>query len=467
MLVAIFAIPLLIDGFGKERFGLLAIIWMGVGYFSLFDMGFGRALTKLVSDRLGTGDTYDIGSLIWTALSLVLFFGLFGAGIVSLGAGVLIHHVLNVEVSLQNEGIAAMHILALGLPAVVVTAGIVGILEAHQRFATITAVRVPLGILTFGGPLLTLQFSPSLAWATMALVAVRVIALTLYFLVAASVRPELKRFICPRKKHVFQLFQFGGWLTVTNIVSPLMVYFDRFLIGALLTMTAVSFYVTPYEVLSRLQILPNSMMNVLFPALTTAIMADKQRLIKIYSHSSSILLLFMLPFSSACFLFAPEGLQIWLGGDFQEMSTIVVQWLAVGLLINTLARMPFTVLQSAGRPELVAKTHLLELLPYMGLLWIFTNKFGIAGTAAAWFLRVLADMIILNWIARFKVPELKETVFRTMVLVPVLLTGFAFASILASLWLRLLLLLGVSLVSAVLLWPVMKKLTPNAVISHL
>jgi O-antigen/teichoic acid export membrane protein len=50
MLVGIFVIPLLIEGYGKERFGLLAIIWMGVGYFSLFDMGFGRALTKLLSD---------------------------------------------------------------------------------------------------------------------------------------------------------------------------------------------------------------------------------------------------------------------------------------------------------------------------------------------------------------------------------------------------------------------------------
>ena len=465
MLVAIFAIPLLIDGFGKERFGLLTIIWMGVGYFSLFDMGFGRALTKLVSDRLGTGDMQDLGSLIWTSLSMVLILGFFGAGIVTLGAGVLIHDVFNVEASLQNEGIVAMRILAFGLPAVVVTAGLVGILQAHQRFATITAVRVPLGVLSFGGPLLTLQFSSSLTWATLALVAARSIALILYFLAAASVRPELKNFISPRKKHISPLFHFGGWLTVTNIVGPLMVYFDRFLIGSLLTMTAVSYYVTPYEVLSRLQLLPKSMMNVLFPALTTAIVADKQRLVTIYSQSSRILLLLVLPVLSACFLLAPEGLQIWLGEDFRQMAKPVVQWLAVGWLINTLARMPFTVLQSAGRPDLVAKTHLLELLPYMGLLWILTNKFGIAGTAAAWFLRVLADTIILNWIAGYKVPELKEKIFRTMIWIAALLVAFAFASILASLWLRLLLLIAVSLISAVLLWPVMKKMSPGAVIN--
>ena len=79
LLVAIFAIPLLIDGMGVERFGLLAIIWMGVGYFSLFDMGFGRALTKLVAGHLGTGKTSDLGSLIWTALFVVLALGVVGA----------------------------------------------------------------------------------------------------------------------------------------------------------------------------------------------------------------------------------------------------------------------------------------------------------------------------------------------------------------------------------------------------
>jgi O-antigen/teichoic acid export membrane protein len=291
----------------------------------------------------------------------------------------------------------------------------------------------------------------------MALVIARLIAFTLYYLAAASVRPELKNFIFPRKEYVYPLFHFGGWLTVTNIVGPLMVYFDRFLIGALLTMTAVSYYVTPYEILSRIQILPNSMMTVLFPALTTAFIADKQRLTTIYAQASRITLLLVLPISSACFLLAPEGLQIWLGDDFRQMATPVVQWLAVGSFLNTLARMPFTVLQSAGSPELVAKTHLLELLPYIGFLWIFTNKFGIVGTAAAWFLRVLADMIILNWIAGYKVPELKTTVFRTMAGTGILLAAFAFASILTPLCLRLLLLMAVSLIAVLLLWPVIKK----------
>jgi len=52
MLVAIFAIPPLVKGLGTERFGILTLAWVIIGYLSLFDLGLGRALTKLVAEKL-------------------------------------------------------------------------------------------------------------------------------------------------------------------------------------------------------------------------------------------------------------------------------------------------------------------------------------------------------------------------------------------------------------------------------
>ncbi|HCW93151.1 MAG TPA: flippase [Flexistipes sinusarabici] len=461
MLVALFAVPLLIEGFGKERFGLLSIIWMGIGYFSLFDMGFGRALTKLVSERLGTGDTCDLNSLIWTALTLIFIFGVIGALIVVFGSEFILKNVLNVEQSLQKEGITAFRVLAIGLPVVVVTTAINGILQAYQKFAIITAVRVPLGVVTFGGPLLMVQFSESLIWATLSLVIARAIAFIGFFITTAATCNELKHITLPQKRHIYPLFSFGGWLTVSNVVGPVMVYLDRFLLGSVMTMTAVAYYVTPFEVLRRIQIIPNSMLNVLFPAFTTALNTDKKRLVEIYSQSSRILILLILPVLSATFLFAPEALNIWLGGDFREIATPVVQWLSIGWLINTVARMPFTVLQSAGRPDLTAKTHLSELVPYLIMLWLFTIQFGIAGTAAAWFIRVLFDAVVLNLLAWHKVPELKGAVFENFLMVASLLMVFAVLWLIEPLFIRMIVTIIISIASAIILWPVIKKMAPG------
>ncbi len=456
MLVGLFAIPYLIDGMGKERFGLLAIIWMGVGYFSLFDMGLGRALTKLVAERLGRKDDADLPELIWTALWIVLGLGLAGMVVVWFVAEPLIGHLLKVPESLKGEGVESFRLLAASIPIVIGTTALVGILEAHQRFAKIAAVRIPLGVMTFLGPVISLQFSPSLVWATAVLIAARTVAFGFYFAQAAKANPALKRPMGIAKGHLLPLFSFGGWLTVSNIIGPLMVYFDRFLIGAIISMTAVAFYVTPYEVLSRLQTLPGSIMGVLFPAMTAIIAGERNRLAGLYGQVAEILLLLMLPIMSGVFLFAPEALELWLGAEFRVAATPVVHWLSAGWMINYLARPPFTVLQSAGRPDLIAKTHFLELLPYGVALWVFTQQFGIAGTAAAWFLRGLADTVILNELARRKLPELGAVAGRIQLTILSLLVGFFAASLIESLILRGLVSLAVTIACGFAFWPRLK-----------
>lgn len=461
-LVALFAIPVLIEGMGKERFGLLAIVWMGVGYFSLFDLGLGRALTKLVAERLGAGRTDDLASLIWTALSLLGAMGVIGAAVVAALATPLVGRLLNVEPGFHAEAVAAFHVLAAGLPLVVLTTALIGLLEAHQRFAVITAVRIPLGVLTFAGPVLTLQFNPSLVWATTALLISRLLALIVYFLAAASIRKELRNPRLPESSFIRPLLSFGGWLTVTNIVSPLMTYLDRFFIGALLTMTAVAYYVTPYEVLSRVEMLPHAVMGVLFPAMAAASAGNRKRLVELYAGSARVLLLLMLPITATFFLLAPEGLEVWLGTEFRNTSAPVMQWLAVGWMVNALARPPFTVLQSIGRPDLVAKTHLAELIPYLLTIWVLTERFGIAGAAAAWTLRVLVDTVVLNELAGSQLPELRAVVVRTRIAILAVLTVFALTWLLDPLSLRLGALFVLSTAAGLGLWLTVRHLRSRA-----
>jgi O-antigen/teichoic acid export membrane protein len=453
LFIGLIAIPLLIEGMGKERFGLLAIIWMGVGYFSLFDMGLGRALTKLVADRLGGNNFEDLGPLIWTALSLIMSLGVLGTVIVFFISSPLIHHVFNVELDLQAEAITAFRLFALGLPMVVTTSALIGLMEAHQRFDIIASVRIPLGILTYAGPLATLQFTPSLVWATSSLLAARLIALTAYYIKGTGVCAELKHPHRPRVHLMGELFRFGGWLTVTNVIGPLMVYFDRLFIGAILTMTAVTYYVTPYEVISRLQIVPQAIIGVMFPAMATTITGDRSRLPSLFGNTVRILLLLMLPVTSGLFLLAPEALQLWLGSEFRINSTPIVYWLSLGWLLNVLARPAMAVLQSSGRPDLAAKTHIAELVPYAALLWFLTQSFGIAGTAAAWCIRVLIDTVILNELTRRQQPDLSGVVKRTYLSLMGILVGFAVAYCIDGFVLRVLLFGGVCIASMIWLWP--------------
>jgi O-antigen/teichoic acid export membrane protein len=91
---------------------------------------------------------------------------------------------------------------------------------------------------------------------------------------------------------------------------------------------------------------------------------------------------------------------LWLGAALAERAAPVGQILLVGIWINTLAFIPFTYLQGRGRPDLPAKFHVMELLPFVATLWVLIDWLGLPGAAWAWDLRVLADTLLLFWAAR-------------------------------------------------------------------
>jgi O-antigen/teichoic acid export membrane protein len=68
LLVGFATMPYVIRHLGPDRFGLLSLAWIVVGYFALFDLGIGPATTKFVAELLGKGDIEKLPALVWTAL---------------------------------------------------------------------------------------------------------------------------------------------------------------------------------------------------------------------------------------------------------------------------------------------------------------------------------------------------------------------------------------------------------------
>ena len=411
LVVAIFAIPPLVQALGTERFGVLVLVWMFIGYFSLFDLGIGRALTQLLSERLAVADEQHVSGLVWTAMLLMLALGIAGAGLLLLAAPVMVHSLLRIPAAFQLEALRALQVLALAIPAVVMTAGLTGVLAAKQRFDAINILRLPMGLYTYLAPWLVVQFSPDLFLISVALATGRAIFLVLHVVAGMRVAPGLRR---PRidAGAIKPLFRFGTWMTVSNIIGPLMVYVDRFVIGMLISMSAVAFYATPYEVVTRLWIVPAAIVAVLFPAFASLHDRDRRHVAELFDRGLRYMVVLMFPLALVIVAFARQGLQLWLGEEFAERSTDVLRWLAVGVFVNSLCQVAFALVQGAGRPDLSAKFHLLQLPLYLGLLWLLLRSHGIEGAAVAWTVRILLDAVMLFMAVRVIIPECRCVVAR-------------------------------------------------------
>lgn len=399
MAVAVFSIPILIHELGKERFGILTLAWALIGYASLFDLGLGRALTQIVAKKLGAGEEREIASLTWVSLMLMLLLGILGACVVGGISPWLTHRALNVPTTLQHEALLSFYVLALCIPVVICTSGLRGLLEAHQLFGLTNTLQIPMGVFMFAGPLLVLPFSHSLIPVVAMLAVGRVCAGLAYLLACLRVLQELKGTLTWKRSEVGALLRFGGWMTVGNLVGPLMMTLDRFFIGALASLAAVAYYATPYEVVTKFLLFPGAVVGVMFPAFSTSFTHDRDRTSLLFRRSVKSVVLLLFPVMLCTVVLAQDGLSLWLGADFAQRSFRVLQILVVGVFVNSLARVPLALLQGVGRPDLTAMLQLVELPLYLGLLWLLITAYGIEGAAIAWTTRVTFDALLLFGLA--------------------------------------------------------------------
>ena len=398
--VAGLCIPVLIRNIGTDRFGLLTIAWTVVGYFSLFDFGLGRSLTWQVSRRLGEGRQNEIADLVRSALIVMACLSVIGSVVVAAFASEFIRW-LGVPQPLLGETRSAFLLLGASIPLVVLTSGLRGVLEAYQRFDITNAVRMLQGFWTFAGPVCMLPFSVHLNAMVTVLVVGRLATTIAYGVAVRNVVPVSDRNTCVVMLHQKELLSYGGWTTLSNMLSPVMDYMDRFFISSFLGTAIVAFYTTPYEFVYRLNIISEGILGVLFPLMAKRIASNQVWSAgpEMLSLGTKLITASVFPVILIILLGAHPLLRWWVGPVFEQKSSEVLQLLAIGLLINSLAKVPSNLIQANGRSDITAKLHLAELPFYIAcLLWMLTH-FGIVGAALVWALRMLLDFGLLLWMS--------------------------------------------------------------------
>lgn len=394
LLAAVFTIPMLIAALGEARFGLLTLIWAVVSYFGLFDLGLGRALTQQLAIVLAKEEPVRIGPLVGTATLIMTALGLFAGLLMAVGAtwGVgLINAVPD-----RQEAIYAVYAMALAMPFIVLTSGFRGILEASHAFGVINLIRLPMGLFTFIGPLVVvLYWQPRLDLIAAVLCVGRVVACAVHGYFAWRALPKHHGHLRWEPLLLKPLCVSGGWLTVSNVISPFMGYVDRFIIGAIVSASAVAYYATPQELATKLWIVPGALTAVLFPAFAAQMSQRDPATWQLFRKAVHWLFVALLPVTMTIALFARELLSFWINPDFAAHSAPLLQIFAFGMLVNCLAHVPFTLIQGAGSARLTATIHAAQLPFFLLALWWLTTTHGVIGAAFAWLLRILVDTALM------------------------------------------------------------------------
>lgn len=392
LVVAVVAIPLLVERLGSERFGLLSLAWALTAMSGMLDLGIGRATTQEVAQRLGQGSPMAVGptcasAVIMTAASGALG-GLLFAGAVVGGLPSLVRF----DPRLSSEVTTAAFLLAAALPAQALIATFRGIAEAFQSFGGINVLRILLGVANFGGPLLLSQFTLDLGAMVGVLLGARLVALIGFFMLAQR---QLRQAGIVQLRWdgttARRLTRSGGWLTVSASISPLLATADRFLLGSWVSAAAITVYVVPYELVMQPLVLVSAIATVAYPTIARSLAensraAQRQELRWLVGGSA------LMALAAVVLVFVVEDLlRLWLHRQPESASVQVAHWLCLGMWLNAVGQLLTASIHARAAFRQTAVLHLVEVVLYLGALAVVIPAYGVIGAAVAWSVRALFD----------------------------------------------------------------------------
>ena len=401
LLVALAAVPLLLRGLGEIRFGILGLVWVFLTVFS--DFGFHRAGTRFLARSLGAGAPEELNRIAWITVGAQMALGVALALLMAASSGILVESVLQVAPGAREEARAAFLLLAAATPILTVGAAFRGFLEAAQRFAVLNLIRATASTLTYLLPAGAVLLGWGVVPIVLLLVGVRALLLVGFWVAGRDLLvagPEDRGSEHPSLR-AREILSFGGWTTVSTVVSPVLVYLDRFLLGALVSVAAVGLYTAPFELVVRVLLVPGSIAAILFPAVSSVQAQGKGLIAASLARKAGIAILAVVgPFAVVLLIFAGPILRTWLGPQATPEIVLALQILAPGVLANSLAFVPFSVLQGLGRADVTGKLHLLELPVHIAVAWFCISRWSIVGAAGAWSFRTVLDAGLLFFAAR-------------------------------------------------------------------
>jgi O-antigen/teichoic acid export membrane protein len=305
-------------------------------------------------------------------------------------------NVFKVGEELRPEIISAMPLLAASVPVATLTGVLTGAVQGRERFLEINVVSATSTALFQLLPLaVAWKFGPNLVWILAAALSARFLAALVlgYRCYLEFVRGNAVRLA---RREVVTLLKYGGWVNLTSIFAPVLFMVDRFVVGVMMGAAAVTSYTVPVQLAGRLAILPSALTTALFPRLSAA--SPEQR--RALCERAMLTLAGVLsgPFVGGIFIVGPF-LYLWVGDKLGPEAAFIGRVMVAAMWANGLALVSFNNLQASGRPDRVTKVMLVEIPPYLLLLYLGSKYLGLSGSALATAFRYVGDFVLLTLVA--------------------------------------------------------------------
>lgn len=388
-LLSVVATPYIVHGLGADAYGIFALTVATFGFLGFLDLGMVPALVKFVSEAMAKRDYEAVDRAIGTSFS---FYALMGGviGVFLFLIAPFLVDVLRVPPDLTETGVTAFRLIGGAFFLFMLSNALQALPVSVQRYDIYAKVSLPLATALTAANVGLVKLGQGVVTLVAANVLLTGIGAAVYLvvgrrLVSFHLRLGFDRAIGRR------LFSFGAYAFIASMGSNVLFYLDKFLVGSLLGVGAVTFYVVPNSIAMILYSVTFATFNVLFPASSELFtLGDREGLRRLYSRATRTGLALLATLAVPLLVFSRKILEFWLGGDFPTRSTSVFIILILTCVLLALHMVAHYFALGAGKAHIVALFQVLWAGLNIGLIFVLVKPFGLAGVALAYLLSLFS-----------------------------------------------------------------------------
>jgi O-antigen/teichoic acid export membrane protein len=401
--LAVVITPVLVHGLGPVYYGIFALSAVAVSFVGMLDFGMGTALVQFLSSSLARSGAEEPRQLVQASAAFYAIVGVVGFAITIVVGTVLAPAVF--DLAPRELAVARFALIVSGAAFAfdTVARAYSAVPLALQRTGVSAAVRILWGTVGAAVTLAVVLPGLGLRWLVAGYAAIDIAGLVLAAVVARRVLPGLR--IRPRwdSTRIRRLMTFSGWVFLANMSAFVIFQFDRIMLGALASVSAVTYYAVPSSMASYLLAATSSLAAIVVPATGDLIArGDAVAVERLYRRATRLCLLFVGSLAVPAMFFGHSLLEVWLGRNFAGRSTTVFQVLAGTFVLFSLTVVPYNMLIAGGRPKIVGILNLSVALLNVGLIFVLIPPYGATGAAVAYLLSILLFPLFI-WYAETRV----------------------------------------------------------------
>jgi len=375
--------PYIVEQLGNSSYGIFALVTTVIGYFSLLDLGLGDAVVKYVAEYAGK-DTEHTEEIVGVALSVFLATGLIGVLIILSIARVLATDLLKIPPDLVDVAYHSFCAASLGFFLTMLLTLFTAITNGLSRYDISSSAMAVMGMATTLGAVLLLRAGFGLIHLVWLNVLIPLLVVIFYFMMVRRLMPSITFRMRLKKKTFKKIMHFGMFTMLGRVTGVIFGQVNLLVIGAMLGVASVTYYVIPFTILNRLTCLIGRISAVIFPAVSELQGLNRHDTVReLYLTTSRIILSFSAAFMVPLLVFGVRFLHLWMDPEFAERGGLVLQILTAGVFLTLCTNVPTFVVNGMGHPKIsgiaaisTATVFLILMIP--GAIWG-----GIVGIAAA------------------------------------------------------------------------------------